>query len=36
LPVKNGWHALQISTLILPSVLRVVKVFPQAQCTVQV
>jgi hypothetical protein len=30
-PVKNGWQALQISTLILASVLRVVNVLPQAQ-----
>src|SRR5213595_1149275 len=36
LPVKNGWHAEQISTLILATVLRVVKVLPQAQCTLQV
>jgi hypothetical protein len=31
LPVKNGWHMLQISTLILADVLRVTNVFPQAQ-----
>jgi hypothetical protein len=31
LPVKNGWQALQMSTLIFGSVLRVVKLLPQAQ-----
>src|SRR5438045_2343618 len=36
LPVKNGWQALQMSTVIFPSVLRVVNVLPQAQWTVQV
>ena len=36
LPVKNGWHALQISTVIFGIVLRVVNVLPQAQCAVQV
>src|SRR6476469_2728122 len=35
LPVKNGWHAEQMSTLILASVLRVVNVLPHAQCTLQ-
>ena len=34
LPVKNGWHAEQISTLMSPLwVERVRKVLPQAQCT---
>src|SRR3954454_15218650 len=36
LPVKNGWHDEQMSTLIFGSVLRVSKVLPQAQCTEQV
>ena len=36
LPVKNGWHAEQMSTLIFDIVLRVVNVLPQAQCAVQV
>jgi len=31
LPVKNGWHWLQMSTLILALVLRVTNEFPQAQ-----
>jgi hypothetical protein len=31
LPVKNGWHWLQISTLIFGSVLRVTNELPQAQ-----
>src|SRR4051794_8523367 len=31
LPVKNGWHAEQMSTLIFGSVLRVSKVLPHAQ-----
>ena len=35
LPVKNGWHWLQISTLIFGSVLRVTNELPQAQWTVQ-
>src|SRR5437016_187723 len=35
-PVKNGWQALQISTLIFAVVLRVTNVFPQAQWTAQV
>jgi hypothetical protein len=35
LPVKNGWQELQISTLILGTVLRVTKVLPQAQWTLQ-
>ena len=35
LPVKNGWQLLHISTLILPTVLRVVNVLPQAQWTLQ-
>jgi hypothetical protein len=35
LPVKNGWHELQMSTVILASVLRVVKVLPHAQWAVQ-
>jgi len=35
LPVKNGWQALQISTVILADVLRVVNALPQAQCTEQ-
>src|SRR5207245_865055 len=34
LPVKNGWHAEQISTLISPLWLdRVTNALPQAQCT---
>lgn len=33
LPVKKGWHWLQMSTLIFGSVLRVVNVLPQAQWT---
>src|SRR5271165_4282202 len=34
LPVKNGWHAAQISTLMSPRwVERVTKALPQAQCT---
>jgi hypothetical protein len=35
LPVKNGWHWLQMSTLIFACVLRVVNVLPQAQWTEQ-
>lgn len=35
-PVKNGWQALQISTLMRGAVLRVVNVLPHAQWTVQV
>jgi hypothetical protein len=31
LPVKNGWQLLQMSTVSLACVLRVVNVFPQAQ-----
>ena len=34
LPVKNGWHAEQISTLICFLVLRVVNLFPHPQVTV--
>jgi hypothetical protein len=34
LPVKKGWQALQISTLIFGCVLRVTKVLPQAHLTV--
>jgi len=34
LPVKNGWQAAQISTLMSPLwVERVTNAFPQAQCT---
>src|SRR6185503_19081138 len=34
LPVKNGWQAEQISTLMSPRCVdRVVKVLPHAQCT---
>ena len=33
-PVKNGWHPAQISTLMLPIVDRVLNVLPQAQWTV--
>jgi hypothetical protein len=36
LPVKNGWHAEQMSTLIRAIVLRVVNVLPHAQCALQV
>src|SRR5437868_10750921 len=34
LPVKNGWHAEQISTLMFFLVLRVVNLLPQPQVTV--
>src|SRR5262249_31281780 len=34
LPVKNGWHAEQISTLMTLRVLRVVNLLPQPQVTV--
>src|SRR5262245_44252029 len=34
LPVKNGWHAEQISTLMFFFVLRVVNLLPQPQVTV--
>src|SRR4029079_9888193 len=33
-PVKNGWQLEQISTLISPTVDRVLQLLPQAQCTV--
>ena len=33
-PVKKGWHLLQISTLRLPTVERVSKVFPQMHETI--
>src|SRR3954454_16359022 len=36
LPVKNGWQAEQISTFTLACVLRVTKLLPQAQWTLQV
>jgi hypothetical protein len=35
LPVKNGWQAEQMSTLMRVDVLRVWNVFPHAQCTLQ-
>src|SRR5262249_41287236 len=34
LPVKNGWHAEQISTVIFLRVLRVTNLLPQPQVTV--
>src|ERR687898_849825 len=34
LPVKNGWHAEQISTVMFFFVLRVVNLLPQPQVTV--
>src|SRR5437764_1305093 len=34
LPVKNGWHAEQISTVMFFLVLRVVNLLPQPQTTV--
>ena len=36
LPVKNGWQAEQMSTLMRADVLRVVNVLPHAQWAVQV